>query len=322
MKILIYSYREDEINFIEKYALKYNVEVELCKEAPSLENVHLAKGIPCISIITTVMSRELITKFYEVGVRYISTRTIGYDHIDIAAANEIGMSIGNVSYTTNSVAEYTIMMIIMAIRNMKLIIERSNVQDYSLNTIRGKELSNLTIGVIGTGNIGRRVIKNLSGFDVNIIAYDSYEFCDIKKYAKYVSLDYLYKNSDIVTLHIPYTNDNLHMINKDVINNMKDGVFIINTARGSLIDTDALIEGIESKKIKGAALDVVEGEEFIYYEELKGEIIKNKNLAILRSFPNVILTPHTAFYTDEAVSDMVENSIINCKVFKEQFNLI
>ncbi len=321
MKIVMYSYREDEIDFINEFSKKYNIQIQLCKESPSLENTSLAKDALCISIITTKMSKELIGKFYDMGVRYISTRTIGYDHIDVEGAKEIGMAFGNVKYSPNSVAEYTVMMIIMALRNMNLILTRYNSQDYALNGIRGQELAKLTVGIIGTGNIGTKVIKKLSGFETDIIAYDLYENDEVKKYASYVSLEELYRKSDVISLHLPATDQSFHMIDKAAIETMKDGVIIINTARGSLINTSELISALKSGKVKGAALDVIEGEELIYYQDFKGEIVDNSNLAILQSFPNVILTPHTAFYTDKVVSDMVENSIINCKAFMEKFHI-
>ena len=321
MKIVMYSYREDEIDFINEFPKKYNIQIQLCKESPSLENTSLAKDALCISIITTKMSKELIRKFYDMGVRYISTRTIGYDHIDVEGAKEIGMAFGNVKYSPNSVAEYTVMMIIMALRNMNLILTRYNSQDYALNGIRGQELAKLTVGIIGTGNIGTKVIKKLSGFETDIIAYDLYENDEVKKYASYVSLEELYRKSDVISLHLPATDQSFHMIDKAAIETMKDGVIIINTARGSLINTSELISALKSGKVKGAALDVIEGEELIYYQDFKGEIVDNSNLAILQSFPNVILTPHTAFYTDKVVSDMVENSIINCKEFMEKFHI-
>ena len=321
MKIVMYSYREDEIDFINEFSKKYNIQIQLCKESPSLENTSLAKDALCISIITTKMSKELIRKFYDMGVRYISTRTIGYDHIDVEGAKEIGMAFGNVKYSPNSVAEYTVMMIIMALRNMNLILTRYNSQDFALNGIRGQELAKLTVGIIGTGNIGTKVIKKLSGFETDIIAYDLYENDEVKKYASYVSLEELYRKSDVISLHLPATDQSFHMIDKAAIETMKDGVIIINTARGSLINTSELISALKSGKVKGAALDVIEGEELIYYQDFKGEIVDNSNLAILQSFPNVILTPHTAFYTDKVVSDMVENSIINCKEFMEKFHI-
>ncbi|MDF2503858.1 D-isomer specific 2-hydroxyacid dehydrogenase family protein [Clostridium sp.] len=317
MKILAYSHREDETEYFKEFSKKYKVEVVLCEEAPTMENVDLAKGFDCISIITTMIPDKLVEKFHQVGVKFISTRTIGYDHIDIKKAKELGVHVGNVTYSPNSVANYTVMMILMAIRKMKTIMECSNVQDYSLKGVQGKELQNLTVGVIGTGRIGQTVIKHLSGFECELLAYDLYENKKIKEYAKYVALEKLFKNSDIITMHVPATEDNYHLIDKGSISAMKEGVFIINTARGSLINTGDLIQGIEQKKIGGAALDVIENESNIYYNDLKCEILDNRELAILKSYPNVIVTPHTAFYTDQAVSDMVEHSILSCILFME-----
>ena len=318
MKILAYSHRKDETDYFKKFSKKYNVELILTKEAPNMENADLSKGIDYISIITTPINEELLKKFKENGVKFISTRTIGYDHIDLENAKKLGIHVGNVTYSPNSVADYTIMMILMAVRKIKLIFERSSVQDYSLNMVQGKELPNLTVGVIGTGKIGETVIKHLSGFGCRILANDIYEKDSVKKYAEYKDLEYILKNSDIITLHMPATEENYHMINKNSIKQMKDNVYIINTSRGSLINMDDFIEGIENKKIAGAALDVIENESNLYYNDLKGEIINNRQFAILRSFPNVIITPHTAFYTDQAVSDMVEHSIKSIVLFDKK----
>ncbi|OAA85375.1 D-isomer specific 2-hydroxyacid dehydrogenase family protein [Clostridium ljungdahlii] len=317
MKVLAYSHRQDETEYFKKFSKKYNVEVVLCDDPPTMENADLAKGFDCISIITTKISDKLVERFHEIGVKFISTRTIGYDHIDIKKAKELGVHIGNVNYSPNSVADYTIMMILMAIRKTKAIIERSNVQDYSLRGVQGKELHNLTVGVIGTGRIGRAVISRLSGFGCKILAYDLYENEEIKKHVTYVTLEDLFKNSDIITMHAPATDDNYHMINKDSIALMKDGTFIINIARGSLINTEDLIDAIENKKIGGAAIDVIENEFGLCYNDLKCKILDKREMAILKSFPNVIVTPHTAFYTDQAVSDMVEHSILSCVLFME-----
>ncbi|MBV4418942.1 lactate dehydrogenase [Clostridium tyrobutyricum] len=318
MKILVYSYRMDEAEYFEKFSKKYNVEIELSKEGPTLENVSLANGFDCISIITTSVDRKLMEKFHQIGVKFISTRTIGYDHIDIKSAKEFGIHVGNVTYSPNSVADYTVMMILMLSRKIKIIMERSNVQDYSLKGVQGKELQNLTVGIIGTGRIGKTVIRHLSGFNCKMLAYDIYKDKKLNQYAEYVDLKELFQKSDVITMHVPATKDNYHIINKNSIALMKNGVFIINTARGSLINTNDLIDGIENKKIGGAALDVIENESNIYYNDLKSQVITNRDLAILKSYPNVIVTPHTAFYTDQAVSDMVENSILSCTLFVEE----
>lgn len=317
MKILVYSHRNDETEYFIKFREKYKVEVVLCNEAPSIESAELAKGFDCISIITTPITAELIEKFHEIGVKFISTRTIGFDHIDLEAAVRCGIHVGNVTYSPNSVADYTVMMILMATRKMKAIMERSNVQDYSLRGVQGRELHNLTLGVIGTGRIGQMVIKHISGFECKILAYDLYQNEQVKAYADYVSQEELFRKSDIITMHAPATDDNYHLINKNTIELMKDGVFIINTARGSLINTDDFIDAIEQKKIGGAALDVIEHETNLYYNDLKCEVLDNRDLAILKAYPNVIVTPHTAFYTDQAVSDMVEHSILSCILFIE-----
>lgn len=317
MKILAYSHRKDETEYLKKFSKQYNIVVVLTEKEPSMETAELANEFDCISIITTIIDAKLVKKFHEIGVKFISTRTIGYDHIDLKESEKLGVHIGNATYSPNSVADYTIMMMLMATRKMKLIMDRSNSQDYSLIGIQGKELPNLTVGVIGTGRIGKTVIKHLSGFGCEILAHDLYKQDELKSYCTYVDLEYLFKNSDIITLHMPATSDNYHMINKQSLNKMKNGVYIINTARGSLINTDDFIEAIEIGKIGGAALDVIEHESGIYYNDLKGQVLNNKDLAILKSFPNVIVTPHTAFYTDQAVSDMVENSIISCILFEE-----
>ncbi|TCT16107.1 D-lactate dehydrogenase [Natranaerovirga pectinivora] len=312
MKIVVYSYRPDEEENFNRFSKKYGSELILCKEPPSLDNAHLAKGCECISIVTTKVDEALLNKFKEIGVKFISTRTIGYDHIDIISAEKLGIEVGNITYSPSSVSEYTIMLILMSIRKVNNIIERSNIQDFTIKGLKGRELHNLRVGVIGAGRIGEQVIRNLSGFGCEILVYDHNENGDIKKYAEYVSLDTLYKESDIITLHIPANEDNHHMINKRSISSMKDGVIIINTSRGTLVKTSDLIDGIEGKKVGGAALDVIENEAPIFFKDKKCEVINHREYALLKSYPNVILTPHTAFYTDQAVSDMVENSIKSC----------
>lgn len=317
MKILVYSQREDETQFFKKFSSHYSVHLELTHEEPSIETADLAKGFDAIIIITTPLDRKLLAKFKENGVKFISTRTVGYDHIDITAAKELGIGIGNATYAPDSVADYTIMLMLMSIRKIKLIMQRSSSQDYSLGMLQGKSFPSMTIGIIGTGRIGETVIKHLSGFGCNILAHDIYEKEELKKYCTYETLDNLLMKSDIISLHMPATNDNYHMINKDTINKMKTGVFIINASRGSLINTEDFILAIENGKIGGAALDVIENETKLYYNDLKGEVLNNHDLAILNSFPNVIVTPHMAFYTDQSVSDMIENSIKSIVLFNE-----
>lgn len=310
MKIFFYALREyDEQKYVEKFARQYAFEYGFTSDYPSMDNVQLAKGYDAISIITNPMYPEILKAFHDVGVRYISTRSIGYEHIDVDYAHSLGMRASHVVYSPNSVANYTIMLILMACRNMPWIMKKADCQDYSLKGKVGKELSKSTVGVIGTGNIGKTVVKHLSGFGCRILAYSLYEDEEVKKYAEYVSLDELIKQSDIITLHVPGNAENTHLIDAAAFEKMKDGVIIVNTARGIIIDTQALIAALKSGKVGYAALDTFEGEVGLYYLNKEMQRLDNDNMALLKSFPNVILSPHMAFYTEQAVSDMVENSI-------------
>ncbi len=310
MKIFFYALRQyDELKYVQKFAEQYNFEYDYTSDYPTMENVNLAKGYDGVSIITNPMYPEILNAFHAVGVKYISTRSIGYDHIDVNYANSIGMRVSHVVYSPNSVANYTIMLILMACRNMPWIMKKADCQDFTLKGKVGKELSTSTVGIIGTGNIGKTVIKHLSGFGCKMLAYSLYEDEEVKKYAEYVSLEELLKESDIITLHVPGNAQNTHLIDADAFEKMKDGVIIVNTARGLIIDTKALIESLKSGKISFAALDTFEGEMGLYYLNKETERLDNDNMALLKSFPNVILSPHMAFYTEQAVSDMVENSI-------------
>ena len=319
MKVTVYSCRNfDEKELFEKYGKELGIELVLCADAPDKENAVLAKGSECIDILTTKMPEDLLKVFAGYGVKYISTRTIGYDHIDVKAARELGMTVANAPYGPCGVADYAVMLILMTIRKMKRIMERTNIQDYTLKGIQGKELKDLTVGVIGTGRIGRTVLKNLSGFGCRRIAYDLHESEEVKESGvSYVTLEGMWQQADVITLHAPLTDDNHHMINEEAISKMKDGVMIINTARGGLIDSQALISGIESGKISGAGLDVVENEFDLYYYDRKSDILNNRELAVLRSFPNVTVSHHMAFYTDECVNTVVKDSLLGCKCFAE-----
>lgn len=318
MKVTVYNCREfDEKELFLRYGKEMGIELVLCPDAPDMENIALAEGSGCVDIITSRMTGELLAGLKENGVRYLTTRTIGYDHIDMEAAGKLGIRVANAPYGPHGVADYTVMLILMSIRKMKRIIERTNIQDYSLHGLQGKELKDLTVGVIGTGRIGHTVVNNLSGFGCRLLAYDYYESEDVKSKAEYVSLPDLWKRADVITLHAPLTDDTCHMIGKDTIEKMKDGVVIVNTARGALIDTEALIKGIESGKIGAAALDVVENEFGLYYYDRKSDVLDNRELAVLRGFPNVTLTHHMAFYTGACVETVIRDSLTGCKLFIE-----
>ncbi len=323
MKIFVFSMREfDELAFFKKFAQKYNIEFDYTTDYPTLENADMVKGYDGVSIITTKTDKEIISVWKERGVKAISTRTIGIDHIDVKYAKSVGMKIANVEYSPNSVANYTIMLMLMACRNIEHILKRGDVQDFSLKGKMGKEISNCTVGIIGAGKIGRTVAKRLAAFDCKVLAYDIFENDEVKEYATYSDLETIYKECDIISLHAPATEDNYHMINDETIAKMKDGVIIVNCARGSLIDSNALMRGLDNKKVGFAALDVFENEMGLYYHNKEGEDLVNDELSRLKTYSNIIVSPHTAFYTDEAVSNMVENSIRGLIGFEREENNI
>lgn len=318
MKIFVYNLREyDEKPYFDRFCAEHHLEYAYVSKYPALENAELVRGCEAVNIITSPTDAALLRRWHDLGVRYIATRTIGFEHIDIAAARALGMRVASISYSPDSVANYAIMLMLMACRNISHIIQRAKLQDYTLRGKIGRELSRSTVGVIGTGRIGRTVIEHLSRFGCKLLAYDADPDAAVAQNAEYVPLDTLLSESDIVTLHAPLNDGTRHLIDRDAVAKMKPGVILVNTARGALVDTAALIEGLDSHHIGFAALDVLENEHGLYYFNRMNEVIGNHELAILSSYPNVILTPHTAFYTEEAVSNMVENSILGLLSFEQ-----
>jgi D-specific alpha-keto acid dehydrogenase len=313
--ITIFGCGQDEAVLFREVARRFGVMPTITEAAVSEANVELAFGNRCISVgHKTQITNATLLALSRAGVTYISTRSIGYNHIDLMYAESVGISVENVAYSPDSVADYTLMLILMAVRHAKSIIRRADVHDYRLNDVRGKELRDLTIGVIGTGRIGAAVMDRLRGFGCRVLAYDNRP----KTAADYVPLDELLQQSDIVTLHTPLNVDTHHLLNRQRIKQMKHGAFIVNTGRGALLDTEALIPALESGRLGGAALDVLEGEEGIFYADCRNEPIESKPLLRLHELPNVLISPHTAYYTDHALSDTVESSITNCLKFEHR----
>jgi D-specific alpha-keto acid dehydrogenase len=315
MGITIYGCGQDEAVLFREMAPRFGVMPTITEAPVSEANIDLAFGNRCISVgHKTQITNSNLLALSQAGVMYTSTRSIGYNHIDVRYAESVGISVENVAYSPDSVADYALMLMLMAVRHAKSIVRRADVHDYRLNEVRGKELRDLTIGVIGTGRIGAAVIDRLRGFGCRILAYDSRP----KTSADYVPLDQLLQQSDIVTLHAPLNADTHHLLDRQRIEQMKHGAFIINTGRGSLLDTEALIPALESGRLGGAALDVLEGEEGIFYADCRNKPIESKQLLRLQELPNVLISPHTAYYTDHALSDTVENTIINCLKFERE----
>lgn len=318
MKVLAYCVREDEMDGFIKFSEKFRHEITTIPESFAPETAYLAEGYDGITILGNCKAnREALEVISSFGIKYMASRSAGINNIDLKACKELGIKVTNVpAYSPNSVSEFTIGLAITLTRKINAGIKRVGAQNFGLDGLIGTELRNSTVGVIGTGRIGFNVIKAFSGFGCKIIANDIYEDEEVKRYAEYKEIDELYTEADIITLHCPLFDENYHMINDETISKMKDGVIIINAARGGLIDTEALIIGLESGKVKAAALDTYESEAGIFHHDHTNSILQDNSLARLLQFPNVVVTPHCAFYTDEAVSNMVETALSNLKDFE------
>ncbi len=308
--MMVYNLREfDERPYFDQYAEKYGIRIVSTAESPTLENADLAKGCRFVNVITTPIQRPLLERFHALGVRYLVTRTIGYDHIDTRVAQELGIQIANTPYGPDGVAEYTILLMLMCIRKMRSIQHRFEGQDYTLKGLLGRELSDMTVGVIGTGRIGTRLIQMLTGFGCKVLAYSPHPNETAAQHATYCSLETLLRDSDLITLHAPATDATWHMLDASAFSSMKDGVVLINTARGALMDTDALLANLQTGKIGALGLDVLENESALFYYDRREELLPNQDLYLLKSYPNVVITHHMAFYTQQCVETMVRDSL-------------
>lgn len=351
--ITVYGCEENEADLFRTLSPKYGFELNLIREELSEENASLSDKSLYVSVgHKTEISRSLLKALKSSGVHYLCTRSIGLDHIDREAAREMGIIVGNVNYSPGSVADYTIMLMLMIIRRMNSILSDVAKKDFRLNTGRGKELSEMTVGVLGAGRIGRAVIERLEGFGCHILFYDhaiqkeknpygaelknsygaelknsygveeknSYgvELKNRENLSRANSFSELLKNSDILTIHIPLNDSTLHLIGREEIESMKPGAFLINTARGGIVDTKALIAALENGKLGGAALDVLEDEKGIFYLDHRGKKISHPYLSQLLNLKNVVITPHTAYYTERALRDIVEETLKNCLELKLQ----
>jgi D-specific alpha-keto acid dehydrogenase len=311
--VTVYGCEADETALFRELAAHWGVRLVLTAETVGEANVGLTAGNRCVSVgHKTRIANSTLLALSRAGVRYVSTRSIGYDHIDGEYARSVGISVEGVAYSPDSVADYTVMLMLMSVRNTKATLRRADVHDYRLAPVRGKELRDLTVGVIGTGRIGAAVIDRLRGFGCGVLAYDRRP----RSSADYVPLDQLLQSSDIVTLHTPLDARTRHLLDRSRIAQLKDGAVVVNTGRGALIDTGALLAALEGGRLGGAALDVLEGEEGVFYADCRGKVSDSATVARLQRMPNVLISPHTAYYTDHALSDIVENSLMNCLKFE------
>lgn len=317
-KIAVFDAKSyDEITF-NKVNEKYNFELIFHKEHLDNNNVILASGCDAVCIfVNAVADKNVINKLEELGVKLIALRCAGFNNVDVEAAAGKIKVVRVPEYSPHAIAEHTLALMLCLNRKVHRAYLRTKENNFSLNGLQGFDMFEKTVGVVGTGKIGRTVIGLLKGLGMNVLAYDLFPN---EAYAKeigikYVSLDELYQQSDVITLHCPLTPETEYLICDESIAKMKDGVMIINTGRGMLINTKDLIEGLVTRKIGHAGLDVYEEEGAYFYEDFSDSIMTDEVLARLLSFNNVIVTSHQAFFTTEAMTNIATTTMENIKAF-------
>ena len=321
MKVMLFGTQPyDQLSF-ERIRKSYGFEMVYHRSHLNAKHVPLAQGADTVCVfVNDTVDAETIRGLSELGVRLIALRCAGFNNVDLQAAARCGIPVVRVpAYSPHAVAEYAVAMILSLNRKIHRAYWRTRDGNFSLHGLLGFDLYGKTAGIVGTGKIARPLIHILKGFGMQVVAYDIYPD---NRYAlaegiEYVTLDELYQRADIISLHCPLTDRNRHMIDDAAIGRMKPGVILINTGRGQLIDTAALIEGLKEKQIGAAGLDVYEEEAAYFYEDTSDRIMDDDMLARLLSFNNVIVTSHQAFFTREALDNIAQVTMQNIHDFFE-----
>ena len=318
-KIAFFGAKPYDIASFDKVNEKYNYDIRSYKGHLNPNNVVLTQDTDVVCIfVNDTADAAVIDAMVDNGVKLLALRCAGFNNVDLKAAKGKLPVVRVPAYSPYAVAEYSLALMLSLNRKIHRAYWRTRDGNFSLNGLMGFDMHGKTIGIIGTGKIARILIRLLKGFGMRILAYDLYP--DMKfageEGISYVSLDELYRESDIISLHCPLTDQTKYMIDKDSIDKMKEGVMIINTGRGQLINTNDLIEGLKEKKIAAAGLDVYEEEGEYFYEDKSDKIIDDDVLARLLSFNNVIVTSHQAFFTKEALHNIAETTLQNIEDFR------
>jgi D-lactate dehydrogenase len=325
MRVAFFEMKNWEKNYF-KRKLKDHM-LKFFAETLNLENMNEIKDFDAVSVfVYSKVDAQIIASLP--NLKLVATRSTGFDHIDLEACREKKITVSNVpSYGENTVAEHTFALILSLSRNICKVCTRSLRYDFTIEGLKGFDLKDKTLGVIGAGRIGLHVIRIAKGFGMNVLAYDVNQNNLLSEVLgfEYVSLEELLSKSDVITLHVPYNKFTHHLINKDRVRLMKKGAILINTARGAVVDTEALIEALNKGILAGAGLDVLEGEELIkeekqlLYDQKKLEVLSNLVKGhILLSKENVVFTPHIAFYSQEALERILEITVQNIKTFSSE----
>ena len=309
IKVAFFDTKTYDRPSFEHYGSLNGVEFKFLESKLNMDTVEFAKDCDAVCVfVNDSVTAQAIERLHELGVRLIALRCAGYNNVDLTAA--FGkVHVAHVpAYSPYAVAEHAAALLLTSVRRIHKAYNRTRDFNFSLNGLTGFDLHGKTVGVVGTGRIGRIFIDICRGFGMEVIAYDRFPKDDG---LTYVTLDELFSRSDIISLHCPLTDETRHLVNADAIAKMKKGVVLLNTSRGALIDAEALLEGIKSRKIGAACLDVYEEEADIFFEDRSGHIMDDELLSRLISMPNVIVTSHQAFLTEEALNNIAETTVKN-----------
>ena len=314
MKIAFFDTKPYDKNAFDRYADEKGMKVKYFETKLTEDTVSLAEGYDAVCVfVNDTLNAAVIDKLQEMGVGAVALRCAGFNNVDMKHAYGRIHVLRVPAYSPYAVAEHAMAMLLTSIRRIHKAYIRTRDFNFSLNGMTGFDLHGKTVGVIGTGRIGRVFIDICRGFGMKVLAYDKYpaEGLDNGDTVRYVPLDRLFAESDIISLHCPLTEDTYHIIDGDSLSSCKKGVVIINTSRGALVDAEALLAGIKSRQVGAACLDVYEEESDFFFEDLSGHIVDDDVLARLISMPNVIVTSHQAFLTEEALENIARTTLDN-----------
>lgn len=320
MKTLIYSAKDFEIPYLEE-ANKETHDLTFIKDSLSSQSAIKAEGFEAISIFSADEACFLtIEKLKGFGVKYITLRSVGHDNVNLRAASRVGIKVANVpAYSPYAIAEHATSLLLTLNRRIIESNKRVKQFNFDLNNLIGFDLNNKTIGIIGTGRIGAVMTKIMSGFGCHILGYDINENEELtEEYnMKYVPLKTLCQQADVISIHVPYSAETHYLIDEDLIEDMKPGILIINTARGAILNTEAIINGMKKGIIAGLGIDVYENEENIFFKDHSQDIPGDDLFIKLNALPNVLITGHHAFLTHEALTQIAEITMYNLNCWSE-----
>ena len=314
MRIAVFSSKSYDREFLSEFNQFDNLHLQFFETSLHPQTAALAAGFEAVCVfVNDVLNEAVLVELQQHGVRHIALRCAGFNNVDLACANKLGITVSRVpAYSPEAVAEHTIALILTLNRKLHKAYNRVRENNFSLRGLMGFNLHGKTVGVIGTGKIGQCVINILHGFGCRVVCYDPYpEPRVMQQGASYVELEELLSQSDIISLHCPLTQQNQHMINAHSISKMKDKVMLVNTSRGGLIDSKAIIQGLKSAKIGAIGLDVYEMESELFFEDRSDAIMQDDVFDRLSSFPNVLITGHQVFFTREALQQIAQTSLHN-----------